>query len=344
MPDPNDSFGSSSNSDPGSIPGATPIGGVGGAMAPVGSLFPAALPSGLFTSAQALEADSSGEFADLAPTFGDVLLSVGTGVAASQEALDRGVVSTARTLGNTNVTVVTEVVQELDDNGLPDATKTTLIQETVSLINFVAPTVHEWSHVALSMDLSVGSIDNESGFTFNRSQSKSRLAGVGLFWGFVGFGLHSDSSSSTFGSRSTDQEADWSRGQVRLDALLRPRPVRNFNPPAEVVIGPQIYFAQGALSETESEGVVTERSLTMTITVRKASGAANPNVVLQLDAGPFIPSFIDDATFNGNTTNAAGQIRVELRRQIPNPRFQRPLTATITATLGALKSSTQVSL
>ncbi len=321
------------------VPGATPA-VPSGAIAGAGTR----LPAGLFTATQALEADVSGELAALSPTFGDVLLSIGDGVAQSQTALDQGVVSTARALSDTNITVVTDVIQELDDDGLPNASATELIQEEVSLINFVTPTVHEWSHVALSMDLSVGAMDNETGLSFDRKQTSGGVESYGLFWGFVGFGLHSSRESTTYTTRSSDRETDWARGQVRMDALLRPRRVENFDPPAQVVIGPQIYFAQGSIQETLTDGAVSARAVDVVITVRKADGAVNPNVTLVLDAGPFDFSFASGGGFTGNTTNADGQIQVTLTRNIPNPRFRRSITATVTASLGQLDSSTQIRL
>mgnify|MGYP006189486789 CR=1 FL=1 len=95
-----------------------------------GATLPAtAVPEGSILSADALipgvggalalEADVSGELAQIAPSFGDILASIGRGVADSQTALDRGLVSTATTLSQANITVVTDVVQELNDDGLP---------------------------------------------------------------------------------------------------------------------------------------------------------------------------------------------------------------------------------
>ena len=331
------------------VAGGTPAAGTGLPAAatsavPTGRLAANAPPAGLFTGTQALEADVSGELAALAPTFGDVLRSIGRGVAESQEALDRGLVDTARQLSDTDITVVTDVIQELDDDGLPVAAATQLVEQEVSLINFVSPTVHEWSHVALSMDLSVSALDNETGITFEREQSSDTVGGVGLFWGFVGFGLHSESDRSTFVNRNTDQEMDWARGQVRMDAMLRPRDVGGLPAPAQVTIGPSIFFSQGAVTETVSGDVVTARSLELLITVRKADGSVNPNVVIELDPGPLQPAFETGGGFNGNTTNADGEVRVTLTRAIPNPRFARPITVTVTATLGEISRDTEVRL
>ncbi|MEJ2692018.1 MAG: hypothetical protein P8166_02915 [Candidatus Thiodiazotropha sp.] len=344
MTKPKPSTSKSRKASPAGVASAAASGSLTPAV-PSGSILGGNLmPTGLFSSTQALEADVSGELAGLAPTFGDVLMSIGNGVAKSQDALDRGLVETAKTLSDTKINVVTDVIQELDDDGLPVAENTELIEHEVSLINYVAPTVHEWSHMALSMDLSVGAMDNDTGVTFERKQTSGRVGGVGLFFGFVGFGLYSESERSTFYNRNTSRETDWARGQVRMDAMLRPRKAEKFPAPAEINIGPQIYFAQGAINDTVVGGVVTARSMELLIHCRKADGSANPNVIITLDSGPYGHSFSSTDGFTGNTTNADGQIKVTLTRQIPNPRFLRSVNANVKATLGQIERSVDIRL
>lgn len=315
------------------------------AAVPSGTIARGAMPpTGLFTSSQALEADVSAEFAELAPTFGDVLLSVGTGVAESQDALDRGLVQTAKALSDTKITVVSDVIQKLDDDGLPVAADTELVSHEVSLINYVNPTVHEWSHVALSMDLSVGAVDNERGVSFSQRQQGKGISGVGLLWGFLGWFSTSSYDNLQSYTSSVDQEADWASGQVRLDAQLKPRDIERFPAPAEVSIGPQMYFSLGSVSETSASGVVTARSVDMEIFVRKADGSENPSVNITLDSGPFRQSFKTDEGYSGTATNADGRCRVTLTRDIPSSRFLRATTAKITAELGDVKKTTELSL
>ncbi|MBI5550032.1 MAG: hypothetical protein HY911_00900 [Desulfobacterales bacterium] len=321
-----------------SAPASLPVGGIASAgLAP--------LSDRLFsTRLAALEADASDELGDLAPTFGDVLLSIGLGISESQAALDQGLVSAARQLSQTKISVISEVIQELDDNGLPNAAQTQLIENEVSLINFVNPTVHEWKHMALSMDLSVGETDYERGMTFNRTQRDISTHAYGLFWGFLGWFDTDDRTQQSGQTTRTDQETDWAQGQVRMDALLGPRVTGKFPVPAEVAIGPQIYFSHGSVQETVSDGVVSERAMDLLIRVRKANGDVNPNVNLVIEAPSFSFSFIDDATFNGSTANADGEIKVRLSRSIPNARFLRAVKGTVVARLGDLKQSTVVSL
>src|SRR5262249_16085384 len=82
------------------------------------------LPSGPSTSPRAV--DVAGQLADSAPTFGNLLRSIGDGVASSQSALDKGVIDTVKTLNDAKITLVTDVIEQLDDDGLPDPSQTKL--------------------------------------------------------------------------------------------------------------------------------------------------------------------------------------------------------------------------
>lgn len=311
-----------------------PVGGISAGFS--GS----SLPSGLFTSALGLEADVSQEFADLAPTFGDVLLSIGTGVADSQAALDKSLVETAKQLSETKITLVTDVIQQLDDDGLPAAEETELITSEVSLINFVSPTVHEWKHVALSMDLTVGAMDDERGMSFTRTQTSAGASLSWFPWAFGGW-FQTDVQYQNSHARA---EADWAAGQVRLDAMLAPRRTSKFPVPAEVTIGPQMYFSQGAVRETVADDVVTSREVDVEIKVLKSSGAANPSAPLQVDVDRFALSFVDDAEFNGSTTNNNGEVKVTIKRDIPNPFFAQPAKVKLTVRLGQMFKTLDISL
>lgn len=301
-------------------------------------------PVGMLSDSLALEADVSGEFADLSPTFGDTLLAIGTGVSDSQAALDNSLVETARNLSATKIDVVTDVVQELNEDGLPDLAKSELVTQQVSLINYLNPTVHEWKRVALSMDLSVGAMDTETGFTFSRKQHKGGANAAGLFWGFLGWFSTYESEKRSSRSGSTDRESDWANGQVRLDAELGPRQTEKFSAPASVTIGPSLYFSQGSVTETMTDGAVSARSIDLIIKARKANGSANPSVPIELDADRFRYSFVSGDGYDGSTTNAQGEVKVTLTRDIPNARFLRQGKAVISAKLGQIEKNTTITL
>lgn len=329
-------------------PTTAPEGSTGGALSTRTAAPPAGrtgdLPIGRLAQTLALEADASDEFAALAPTFGDVLGSIGIGVAESQAALDAGLVEAARTLSETKIEIVTDVVQKLDDDGLPVAEDTELLSSEVALINYLSPTVHEWKHVALSMDMSVGEMDNERGVTFTRVQREGNVTATGLFWGFLGWFDHKQSETRTTAIDTTDREADWARGQVRLDAMLAPRRTEKFTAPAQVAIGPQLYFSRGSVDEATDGDDLTGRSIDLVLDVRKADGSVNAGVNIDIDTDRFTYSFADTDGFTGSLTNNDGRVIVTVTRQIPNRRFARAIPGRVTARLGAIEQSTEVSL
>jgi hypothetical protein len=323
--------------DDGQLPTNRPEGGV---IAGLGSGL-----SSLFS--QSLSADVSKEMQDLAPTFGDVLLSIGTGVAESQAQLDAGLVDTAKHLSKTTIDVVTDVIQVLDDDGLPDVSKSTLVTSNVSLINFVNPTVHEWKHVALSMDLTVGAMDNESGLSFNHTQINTGGRGA-YYWGYAGWFAADYRQSSEAGFTRSRQETDWASGQIRLDALLAPRETTKFPVPAEIAIGPTITFAQGSVKEIKAGTVVTGRSLDIIINVHRKNGSPHPTAMLDAETDRFAYSWAKDTTlpipWNGNQTNSQGQAKLTVTRDIPSQSFLSPVKVRVFLTLGAITKELDVIL
>lgn len=321
--------------------------GVGSASAPViragdAMAAPFAPPAG---ARAALNADITNELAAVAPTFADVLTSVGLGVASSQTALDKGVVETVKALSEKKVTIVTDVITELNDEGQPivDAAdpEKNLRKETVSVLNFFTPTVHEWKHVALSMDLQVGAIDNDHGFRFSQSQASVSAGGTYL-WGFMGwFSVEGRASSRTVKSESS-QEANWSQGSVRVDALLAPRRTERFPVPGSFKNGLQLNVSQGATTP-EANG----RSTILLVELRKASGEPNPNKALQVSAPGLLPTAmpVQGAAGPGTlTTNNDGRIQVKLTRTMANPTLAQPATFTVTFTLGQFSRAFEISL
>jgi hypothetical protein len=206
------------------------------------------------------------------------------------------------------------------------------------VLNFVTPTVHEWKHVALSMDMRVGAMDEETGVSFS-VQTKKRSAGSsGLFFGLIGVGHMSVNSEYRSMMSESHREAQWSDGVVQLDAVLAPRRTGKFPVPASVSIGPQIHVSQGTVVETKVGGVLTERSVDVLINVRKASGEVNPSKMVELDAGGLLPSFSTTAPFTGSTTNADGQCKVTLRRSIVAG-FAQAGRRTVSVRLGQLSKA-----
>ena len=318
------------------------VNGPGGMMVPQGGFDLGLMPTGHGMLAQAGEADVGDELLGLAPAFGDVLESVGMAVAESQAALDKGLVETAKKLSETKVKVVTEVIQNLDDDGLPNIEDTEIVTNEVALINYITPTVHEWKNVSLAMDFSVGELSAERGVTFEQKQSSFGVSGGGR-WGFGGWFNVGGGYSKTSTEVESEYEADWARGQVRVDAMLAPREVEGFPVPAEVTIGPQIYLAFGSINETVADDVVTERSVDVLVKVLKDSGAANPDAPIEIDS-PYPVSFETTGGFTDNTTNSKGEVKFTVKRELTNSFFSRSRQVTLTARLGNIKKDFKVTL
>jgi hypothetical protein len=319
------------------IPAGALVGmGTGGTLQPGGT---AALRKGGITLD--VGTDVTSQLDASAPAFGSVLLSIGNGVAQSQKALDKGVVDMVNALNNTNITVVTDVVETLNDDGLPDASKTQLVTQNVSVLNYFTPTVHEWKNVAVSMDLTIDSFHQTQGVQFSKHQDINSDNNTGLFWGFLGWTDYSTETKDTSFSSNTTTEVAWQSGNVAVDAILGPRRTGKFPVPDSVQIGPQIFVSQGATVETkDGGGNVTARAVNLTITVRKADGSPNPGKNIVLNAGGLLPAFTGAS---GSTTDANGNVQVTLTRTLfPGFTSARPFTVSIS--LGQLRQTASVTL
>ncbi|MEA2338476.1 MAG: hypothetical protein QOE82_2483 [Thermoanaerobaculia bacterium] len=256
---------------------------------------------------------TAGKLGADAPVFGAVLKSIGFAVAESQKALDDGVITGITKLNDTKIKVVTQVVQELNEDGVPDPAKTTLITNELSVLNFFTPTFHEWKNVELCMDLTVGDFHREQGVQFHAEQESTSVGGGGS-WGFGGWFNFSHASSEQTVDVDTRQDVSWSSGQVRVSALLGPRRTGKFPTPATMEIGPQIYVTQGAVSEQKADNVVTSRSVDVLIQVRKRDGSAmQKGVNITFESGGLLPSFLSP---DGSATDDAGRVKVKLTRNL----------------------------
>jgi hypothetical protein len=283
-------------------------------------------------------ADVTGQLDEAIPAMGNVLMAIGNGVASSQQALDQGVVDTVKTLNGTDITVVTQVIEHLNDDGIPDAGKTELITQDLSVLNFFMPTFHEWKNVSVSMDMIVGSFHQEQGLQFSQRQHTDVQGGVGGFWGFLGWYATDESTTQTNINASSSQDVIWKHGKVRVDALLGPRTTGKFPVPASVSVGPQIFITQGAAVEQKTGDVVTGRSVDLQIEVRKADGSVNPGKNIALNSAGLLPSFPA-----GNTTDANGKVSVTLTRSI-TPGFGGFRNFLVTASMNQVQRSTTITL
>jgi len=288
------------------------------------------------------DADVSGQIGASAPTFGNLLQSVGNAVASSQALLDKSVVETVNTLSKTNIEIVTDCVLRLDDDGMPiTPTDDDLKTSSVSVLNYFWPTVHEWKRVALSMDLAVSAFHQEHGITFEKTQKTSNAGACGLFWGFLGWFGMDDQKSTDYYSNQSSYDQSWTRGQIRMDAQLGPRQTTKLPAPTRVSTGPQMFLTPGSMVETKTGGVVTQRSVELYVKLLKADGDGNPNKVLDLSTTPYL--LVSQVTgppySSGNATNSKGEAKFVITRLTPGNSAAYPVRATVSAKLGDIEKT-----
>jgi len=285
--------------------------GTGGDVAVPDGLVAAPLPLRSGSITLDVGTDITDQLNQASPAFGNVLTAVGNAVAASQQTLDKSVVDTVKKLNDTKIKVVTQVVEELNADGIPDPTKTQLITNEVSVLNYFTPTFHQWRRVSIAMDLAVGEFHSEQGVQFTKHQ-ESTSGGGSFLWGFGGWFNFQHASSDQSVQTDAEQNVAWSSGQCLIDAELAPRNTGKLPVPASVTIGPQIYVTQGAVSEQKTGEIVTSRSVALLIELRKTSGEPmQQGVNITLETGGLLPSFA-----TGSSTDINGQVKVTLTRSL----------------------------
>lgn len=198
--------------------------------------------------------------------FGDVLRAIGQAVVISQAALDDAAIESAKQLSETKLAVAVTIRQGLDDDGniiLDDPLEPFVDLRPLSLSSFILPTLHQWQHVAVSMDLTVGEIDATAGI-----KVKSGGVSAGVSAGAGGFSAAGEFNYSSLNAESR-LRADFSNGAVRFDALLGPREEFRYPEVADFAIGPQILVTQEAVLEADT------RKVTLTITLLTTAGAVS---------------------------------------------------------------------
>jgi hypothetical protein len=319
------------------LAGVSPVGITGGGIAADG----ATLPTGLFGGV--LSGDGAADKLNkVAPTFGEVLKSIGLAVAETQAALDKTLVDTVTELSETTITVVTDVVQAINEDGLPDLASSEIITEELSLVNFVTPVAHAFDHVGLSMDLNVGEMSSTQGFTFTQQQTSVNVSG-GWFSIFGGFAGGSVSHNRTGLTVDNSQGTAWATGRVRMDAQLSARPTDKLPVGAEVAIGPVITFSQGEVKETKQTGAPTRRTLDVVVEVRTEAGQPNPNKILEVDVTPFGFAFSSTGGYGGSSTNTEGKVKLVLSRDVVAG-STAPVRGTVRVKLGDMRKKIEISL
>ena len=99
----------------------------------------------------------------------------------------------------------------------------------------------------------------------------------------------------------------------------------------------------GGVTENDVSGVIT-RSQDLTITVRTAGGAVNPDKLLSITSNSYAIELLDNGAPSFNNTNAEGIVMARVKRRIPNAIFGGTTRGNVTVELGQISKDIQITL
>lgn len=266
----------------------------------------------------------SDDVARMGKSFGAFIEDVGRGVAETQASLDKNSAAITAQLAATEIEVPAVVEQVLDDDGTPSSASNAVnvVNQKMSLIQFIVPTFYQWRHVQLDLSFNVEEIGAIEDFKISKTAiaQKSRRGSTRSMI---------SSASGTLSASDTDQ-ADGS-----VNARLEPRP--DITPPAPFLFrtGPSINFIPGG----EITDAVTKQVLgaDITVLVLKADGTPNEGKLIKVAVAQGSYTAAD-----GLTTDAEGKVKLEIRKS--DPTATKPLTSTLSVTLGIVTGRMDVTI
>jgi hypothetical protein len=290
-----------------------------------------------------LSTNAAQSLSDAGASFGELLLGVGNALAATQAKLTETSAATATALAATLVDVI--AVQETifrDDGSI--APSPPPITQKLPLINFVDPVFYEYPQVRVQGRFVISDIATESTSSASSSSSKS---GGGLsfsFLPFIGSASGSSRSTSQNSSRTVNTDRASAFGQMRMYAQISPRSDVGVPKPRQIVSGPSLNIIEGEIKNLPPEQDGT-KVRTMSVLIQLLSQAAAPisgkHISIDTDGAPW--------EFDGaDTTNAAGNVTIKLRRTFPAPQQgaqpvdDSPKAVIVTARLGLVSNDTTV--
>lgn len=296
------------------------------------------LPVGLGTRPLASPGDAytGDELERAGLAFGDLVQGVGQAVAATQQELNETGAALATTLAETVVDVI--AVQELqyDDNG-ELVSPTTSHTRPLPLISFIDPVFYQWRYVRLQGQFFASEFAGATESSSSSTTTSSNYGQTGLGY-ILGVGYNANTSRSSSSTTNTDSTSDMSFGSVRMNAMLEPRTDVKVPPPRQSFVGPSITVLSGEIADEIDSGVVTARTMNVTLELRRRSGAAIAGKALSVETSGVPWEFV-----NAGTTNAQGRVEIQLRREFPTAEADRtPTQVIVTARLGMVSTDTTV--
>ncbi|HVF48515.1 MAG TPA: hypothetical protein VNA19_00430 [Pyrinomonadaceae bacterium] len=267
----------------------------------------------------AADSDVTPQLTGAGTAFGSFVEKVGLAVAAAQKELDKTLVDTAKALSEAKIEVIAVYEQVLDEKGM--MTDGNAKMATLPLVNYVTPTVYQWSRVYLESNMNVSEFNADTGFKIQNKSDNFNVgarASYGLFSGFSAGGGFNYGSSSNSISVDTETSVNTAAGSMHMEATLEPRGDLTLPKPFVLQKGPTV---RATITKIENmmdnsdpkKPVVNGKRATVLITVKKQDGSPNTGVELDYTIDqPLINHTVDSLK-----TNNDGTVTVTLERTGP---------------------------
>lgn len=268
------------------------------------------------TSAEARVTD---EFAEAGPAFGTFLKSIGTAVADTQKALDLSMVQTAEALSKQSVKIAAVFEQVVDDTGQLGASKVHM--QDVPLITLVTPNALTFTQVHITADMEVEEFTNAKGLKIKKNHTDFNLNAKAKYSMFGGFGASGGTNlnvTSDGNEENTSDASDKAAGKLHMEATIEPRSIP-IPQPFVVQKGPRLRLISGSRrdlkadnTETADPALVVAREVTVTAQLVRSDGTPLVGALQIICDGAY--SFTTSGGTSANTTSAAGELTITLRR------------------------------
>lgn len=246
------------------------------------------------------ESDITNELEKGGPAFGSFVKSIGMAVADAQTALDLNMVNTAKALSETQIDVIAIFEQQIkDEDGTMD--KGIVHLQKLPLINYIMPTVYQWSRVYLQADMNVSEFNAAHGLNI---KSKSFAIGGGISFGpGMIAGALAGGYSNVSHSQTMSYGHDTAAGTLHMEATLEPRQDVELPKPYVLQKGPRLKIMIGAREDLDKDGVVTTdpskvvgRRVSITAELKKSNGDPHSSKTLEVSVDNPLLNYVGNGT------------------------------------------------
>ena len=271
--------------------------------------------------------------------FGELVLRTGQAVAETQNRLTTTGAASANALATTLVDVIAVQEKVYDDQGNISEMRTHT--RRLPLINFIDPVFYQWENVRLQAQFQASEFADASSVSGSSFSGSSGQSQGGLLVILGGGGMTSDYRKSSY-DNTTDSSRDISMGQVRANALLKPRTDIGVPKPTQVLRGPHLAIIQGAITDVHSgaggAGPLTGRTMSLLVQYNRREGAAIPNKAISIETDGVSWSYV-----GSGLTDASGQVELTLSREfLDEDADTTPQSFVVSARIGMVQNSTTV--